>query len=57
MDDTSAVERADAGVPHRPGALRRLGWFVLIWAASVAALGGVALIIRVLMSLAGMRAR
>ncbi len=37
-----------------PGTLRRLGWFVLIWAASVAALGVVAFAIRVLMGLAGM---
>jgi hypothetical protein len=57
MDDSSAVERADAGARQRPGALRRLGWFVLIWATSVAALGIVALVIRMLMSLAGMRVR
>jgi hypothetical protein len=35
--------------------LRRLGWLVLIWAGSVAALGVVALVIRLLMTLAGMR--
>lgn len=34
--------------------LRRVGWLVLIWAASVAALGVVALLFRGLMSLAGL---
>jgi hypothetical protein len=43
--------------PDRPGPLRRFGWFVLIWAASVAALGVVALAIRILMGLAGMHAK
>jgi len=56
MDEMSAVKTTAADRPHRPGALRRLGWFVLIWAASVAALGVVALVIRMLMTLAGMRA-
>jgi hypothetical protein len=36
--------------------LRRIGWLALIWVASVAALGVVALIIHVLMSLAGLAA-
>jgi hypothetical protein len=36
--------------------LRRLGWLVLIWAASVAALGLVATLLRILMSLAGLKA-
>jgi hypothetical protein len=36
--------------------LRRIGWLVLIWTASVAALGVVALILRALMSLAGLTA-
>lgn len=35
-------------------ALRRVGWFVLIWACSVAALGLVAWGMRLLMGLAGM---
>ncbi|MGO4766234.1 DUF2474 domain-containing protein [Cupriavidus sp. 2KB_3] len=33
---------------------RRIGWMVLIWACSVAALGVVALTLRLLMTLAGM---
>jgi Protein of unknown function (DUF2474) len=56
MDDMRAVELADADGTRGFGALRRLGWFALIWAASVAALGVVALVIRMLMTLAGMRA-
>ncbi|MBD9529911.1 DUF2474 domain-containing protein [Paracoccus sp. PAR01] len=34
--------------------LRRIGWLVLIWAASVLALGAVALLFRGVMSMAGM---
>ena len=34
--------------------LRRVGWLVLIWAASVLALGVVAGLIRMLMTLAGL---
>jgi hypothetical protein len=34
--------------------LRRVGWLVVIWAASVLALGIVAGLIRVLMNLAGL---
>lgn len=34
----------------------RIGWLVLIWFASVAALGAVALGLRLLMGLAGMKA-
>ena len=41
---------ARAGKPW----LRRVGWLVLIWAASVAALGLVALLIRILMAAAGL---
>jgi hypothetical protein len=33
--------------------LRRIGWLVLIWSASVAALGIAALALRLLMSIAG----
>lgn len=36
--------------------LRRLGWLALIWAASVAVLGGVALAIRIVMNMAGLTA-
>lgn len=35
---------------------RRLGWLALIWLASVTALAAVALLIRILMNLAGLRA-
>lgn len=35
---------------------RRLGWLALIWLASVTALAAVALLIRVLMTFAGLRA-
>ena len=41
-------------VPRRLLWLRRIGWLVAIWAASVAALAVVALIFRVLMRLAGL---
>ncbi len=34
--------------------LRRVGWLVLIWIGSVAALGIVAVLFRLLMSMAGM---
>lgn len=34
--------------------LRRLGWLVLIWSASVLALGAVALLVRVAMQAAGL---
>jgi Protein of unknown function (DUF2474) len=33
---------------------RRVGWLVLIWAASVTALGVVAALFRILMNLAGL---
>lgn len=36
--------------------LRRLGWLAALWAAGVAALGAVALLLRLLMHAAGMRA-
>jgi len=35
---------------------RRLGWLILIWAASVIALGAVATVVRVLLNAAGMTA-
>lgn len=35
---------------------KRIGWLVVIWAASVLALGAVALVFRFLMSLAGLTA-
>jgi len=35
--------------------LRRLGWLVALWLSGVAALGAVALMLRVLMHAAGMK--
>jgi len=40
--------------PPRRVRLRRVGWFVLLWTASVAVLAIVAVIFRMLMNLAGM---
>jgi hypothetical protein len=42
---------------HSPARLwlRRLGWLVALWLGGVAALGAVALVLRVLMHAAGMR--
>lgn len=40
--------------PQRLSWARRIGWLVLIWSASVLALGLVAMAMRGLMSLAGM---
>lgn len=37
-----------------PGRLRRLGWLVLIWAASVLALAVVAVLFRLMMNAAGL---
>jgi hypothetical protein len=45
-----------AQAPARARWLRRLGWLVLIWSASVVALALVALALRVLMTLAGLKA-
>lgn len=33
---------------------KRIGWLILIWAASVLALGAVAIVFRLLMNLAGL---
>lgn len=35
--------------------LRRIGWLVLLWVAGVAALGVVALALRLIMGMAGLR--
>ncbi|ESQ81390.1 DUF2474 family protein [Asticcacaulis benevestitus] len=44
-------------VPHDKKLwLRRVGWLVLIWIGSVAALALVALLLRLLMNMAGMSA-
>lgn len=49
--------RKRPGMPRARGLwLRRVGWLVLIWVASVAALAAVALVFRAVMSLAGMTA-
>jgi hypothetical protein len=40
----------------RPSWLRRLGWLLLIWVASVLSLGLVALALRLAMSAAGLKA-
>lgn len=44
--------RADTRAPKKW--LRRIGWLVLIWAASIAVLAVVALLFRMLMSAAGL---
>jgi hypothetical protein len=43
----------DAGT-RRPSWLRRFGWLILIWVASVLALAVVAVVIRIIMTAAGM---
>jgi hypothetical protein len=45
------LQRSATPLPSWP---RRIGWLILIWAASVAALAVVALAFRVLMKLAGL---
>lgn len=40
--------------PRRGGRLRQLAWLVAIWTASVAALGVVAALLRLLMNALGM---
>lgn len=49
------ARRSDNAVapPNWP---KRLGWLVLIWVSSVAALGAVALMLRLLMAWAGLSA-
>ncbi|MFP1683171.1 DUF2474 domain-containing protein [Alloalcanivorax sp. C16-1] len=41
--------------PRRPPWLRRLGWLVLIWSASVVTLAGVAALMRGLMNALGLQ--
>tara|TARA_A100001391_G_scaffold204662_1_gene201178 strand:- start:4196 stop:4345 length:150 start_codon:yes stop_codon:yes gene_type:complete len=45
----------EPAAPH-PSRLRRLGWLVLIWGASVATLAGVAALMRALMNALGLQA-
>jgi len=49
-----AATSARKPLPRRRQWLRRVGWLVLIWVASVAALAAVALLFRLLMTLAGL---
>ncbi len=51
-----AQPRDAKGMPARGGALwlRRVGWLVLIWTASVLALGVAAYAVRLLMAAAGL---
>ena len=44
----------DTGSTGKPSWLRRFGWLILIWAASVLALGVVAIAIRIIMTAAGL---
>ncbi len=44
----------DAGA-ERPRWLRRFGWLIVIWIASVLALGVVAVLIRIVMTTAGLK--
>ncbi|HET6387739.1 DUF2474 domain-containing protein [Hyphomicrobium sp.] len=39
----------------KPSWLRRVGWMVLLWAAGVATVGLVAILIRILMNAAGLK--
>jgi hypothetical protein len=39
---------------ERPSWLRRIGWLLLIWTASVLALAVVAVVIRIIMTAAGL---
>jgi hypothetical protein len=47
--------RSPAGSPQRPW-VRRIGWFIVIWALSVIALGIAATLLRALMQFAGLKA-
>jgi len=56
MDAGASPPRRDGpGAVPSPGPWRRIGWLVLLWCGSVLALGVVAILIRLLMHLAGMR--
>ena len=46
----------NAPASKQPAGLKRLAWFVVIWAASVAALGVVAYLLRLLMNGLGLAA-
>lgn len=49
----AATNHGGRAQPPKPW-LKRVGWLALIWVASVAALGVAALLLRLLMGLAGM---
>lgn len=55
MAERPSVPRGEEEAAPKPSLLARLGWLVLIWAASIAALAVVAGILRFLMGLAGLR--
>lgn len=42
-------------IPQRASWWRRIGWLIVIWIVSVASLGVVALLLRLLMTAAGMK--
>lgn len=42
-------------ITQKPNWWRRIGWLIIIWVASVAALGVVALLLRLFMTAAGMK--
>lgn len=44
----------DTSSTGKPSWLRRFGWLILIWTASVLALGVVAIVIRIIMTTAGL---
>lgn len=47
-------DEAQARAADPPARLRRIGWFVAIWTASVLALGVVAWLLRLFMNLIGL---
>jgi hypothetical protein len=51
---TTASSSPSPGPGPNPGWAKRIGWLLLIWCASVAALGAAAMGLRLLMGLLGM---
>lgn len=47
--------RPDGTGIEKPSWLRRIGWLVLLWAAGVATVGVVAIVIRIFMTAAGLK--
>jgi hypothetical protein len=54
MPASDSDHRREPAVPAARKWFSRIGWLLLIWCASVAALGAVALGLRLVMRLAGM---